>query len=69
MHLAHILRHIDLLGLEHRGFDAWLTEELDQRLVLRQSLEDTEEEEEAFVHFFLVLARYLLLCLYEQLRD
>ena len=35
VHLAHVLRHIDLLGLEHRGFDAWLTEVLDERLVLR----------------------------------
>ena len=37
VHTLVVLLHVDFLGLEHTGFDTLLAEELNQRLVLRQT--------------------------------
>ena len=37
-HTAVVVLHIDFLGAEHSGLDAFLREELDERLVLGQRL-------------------------------
>ena len=58
VHAFVVLFHVDLLGLEHTGFDALLAEELNQCLVLRQALVAAVEGKETFFLFFLVVRCY-----------
>ena len=67
MHVAHVVLHVELLGLEHARLDARLAEELDEGFVLGESLERTEEEQRAFLLHLLVVALHLLLGLGEEL--
>ena len=55
MHTLVVLLHVDLFGLQHTGFDTLFTEELDQCLVLRQTLVATIKSKESFFHFLLVV--------------
>ena len=48
-HLAVVVGHVVLLGLEHTALDAVLGEELDEGLVLRQGLVGAVEREEALL--------------------
>ena len=63
-HAAVVVLHIDFLGAEHTGLDAFLREELDERLVLRQRLVGTVERKETGVEFLLA---FLLLAFLHQL--
>ena len=67
VHVAHVVLHVELLGLEHARLDARLAEELDEGFVLGESLERTEEEQRAFLLHLLVVALHLLLGLGEEL--
>ena len=67
VHVAHVVLHVELLGLEHARLDARLAEELDEGFVLGESLEGTEEEQGAFLLHLLVVALHLLLGLGEEL--
>ena len=58
VHAFVVLFHVDLLGLEHTGFDALLAEELNQCLVLRQALVAAVEGKETLFLFFLVVRCY-----------
>ena len=52
-HAAVVVFHIHLLGLEHASLDALFREVLDERLVLRHTLEGAEQGEESLVEHFL----------------
>ena len=54
-HASVVVLHVDLLGLQHAGLDAFFGEILDERLVLGETLERTVEREEAFVGELLVV--------------
>ena len=53
-HTAVVVLHIDFLCLEHTGFDTSFREELNERIVLRQSLVAAEQGKETFFFLFLV---------------
>ena len=55
VHTLVVLLHVDFFRLEHTGFDTLLTEELNQSLVLRQTLVAAIQRKESFFHLFLVI--------------
>ena len=56
VHLAVVVLHVVLLGLEHLSLDTLLAEELDERLVLGQTLVGAVEAQSAFFHLVLIVA-------------
>ena len=66
MHLTVVVLHVEALRIQEALLHALGTEELDQRLVLRQTLVAPEEQQVALVDLLRVVARNLLLCLIEK---
>ena len=65
-HLAVVVLHIVSLGLEHGGFHAFLAQELNQRLVLGQTLIGAEQAQRAFLLVFFVITGHQALGIGQQ---
>ena len=68
VHVAHVVLHVKLFGLEHAGFHALFAQEFDERLVFGQSLERAIEQERSFFVYLLVVACHLRFGFSEELR-
>ena len=66
MHLAVVVLHVEALRIQEALLHPLGAEELDQRLVLRQTLVAPEEQQVALVDLLRVVARDLFLCLVEE---
>ena len=55
VHTLVVLLHVDFFGLQHTGFNALFTQELNQCFVLRQTFVAAVQGEESFFHFFLIV--------------
>lgn len=64
-HLAVVVLHVELFGLEHTGLDTFFGEVFDERLVFGQSFVRPIEREEALVEFLwsLLVCPSLICCL------
>ena len=55
VHTLVVLLHVDFFRLQHTGFNALFTQELNQCFVLRQTFVAAVQGEESFFHFFLIV--------------
>jgi len=61
VHVAHVFGHEVFFRLQHLGFYTLFTQEFDQRLVARISLERTVQLDRTFFHFFRIAACHFFL--------